>query len=366
MHRSSAKAVSIRFFTILRELLARARAWVERRPRLSAWVYPRGLSGREAGRRDHNGRMFADFHEQERMLADPRRMAFYAAAIARHVQPGDRVVDLGTGTGILAALAARRGASVVYAVDHSAILGEARELALANGLERVQFVPLHSSAFTAEEPLDLIIHEQMGDCLFDEGMMASVTDLRDRLLRPGGMILPSAFEFYCEPVKVRDERLVPFIWELNVLGYDYSCLERSRPQNPGYYNLASSDRGLVEHFLGEPEPALRLDLLTVDERAMPGSVTFTRRIVRPGRLDGFAVYFRARVDGDLELSSSPLDPHRAPHWGFRILRTDRDHFEAGDEITVTLTVGAWSDPDSWRWTHKRHALAADDVAGLPC
>ena len=42
----------------------------------------------------------------------------------------------------------------------------------------------------------------------------------------GGLILPGRFDFYCEPIKIRDARLVPFIWELNVHGYNYACLER--------------------------------------------------------------------------------------------------------------------------------------------
>ena len=61
--------------------------------------------------RDFNGRYFSGFYEQERMLADKPRMEFYRAAIQRRIQPGDRVIDLGTGTGILAALASRRGAA---------------------------------------------------------------------------------------------------------------------------------------------------------------------------------------------------------------------------------------------------------------
>jgi len=359
------QSASVRFFALLRRMHARAERLLELNPRLRAWIYPLGLSGPELQRREYNGQMFADFHEQERMLADTQRMAFYTRAIARHVQPGDRVVDLGTGTGILAALAARRGASKVYAVDHSEILGQAKELARANGVERVEFISAHSSAFTTDAPLDVILHEQMGDCLFDEGMIASVSDLRDRLLKPGGIILPSNFEFFCEPVMIRDDRLVPFIWELNVEGYDYSCLERSRPQNPGYYNLASSDLGLVDHFLGESEPVLRVDLMTVKEGAMPRQVTFSRKVTRPGRLDGYAVFFRVQVDRDLVLSSSPLDPRRAPHWGFRILRTERDDFGMGDEMSVSLSVGSWSDPDTWRWSHQKRACSGLGLAGLP-
>ncbi len=319
----------------------------------------------EESYREFNGRYFSGFYEQERMLADRPRMEFYRAAIQRHIQPGDRVIDLGTGTGILAALASRRGAARVYAIDHSAILSTAQTLAAANRIERVDFVSTHSTEFTLAAPVDVILHEQMGDCLFDEAMVANVCDLRDRLLKPGGLILPSRFEFFCEPVKIRDERHVPFIWELEVHGYDYSVLERQRPQDPDYYQVRSSDLALVEHCLGEPAPALTLDLHTVDEASLPRELTFTRTVVNAGRLDGYAVYFRALVDDDLVLGSGPLDPHRAPHWGFRLLRTDRDDFSVGETIEVRLSVERWSDVDTWRWSHVKHArpAAAVIVAG---
>jgi protein arginine N-methyltransferase 1 len=302
--------------------------------------------------------MFASFHEQERMLADRPRMSFYAQAIARHIQPGDRVIDLGTGTGILAALASRRGAARVHAIDHSDILTQARALAEANGVRNIDFIATHSTEFFVDERVDVILHEQMGDYLFDESMVANVIDLRDRLLKRGGLILPAHFDVFCEPIKIRDSRVVPFIWELEVHGYDYSSLEPQRPEDRGYYHLVSSDPTLVEHFLGEPEPVLSIDLHTLDEADLPHRLAFNRRIVNPGRLDGYAVYFRARVDGDLTLGTSPLDPRRAPHWGFRILRTERDHFAAGDEIEVTLNVGQWTNLDSWRWSHVRRSAAS--------
>ncbi len=353
------QSLSVRVFGFCRQCSWMLRAWIEARPRFAAWVYP-PLSA-ESDYRAHNGRMFAGFHAQERMLADQRRMAFYDAAITRHIQPGDRVIDLGTGTGILAALAARRGAAHVYAIDHSEILKHARTLAVENGIEEVEFIATHSTGFKVTQRVDVILHEQMGDGLFDEGMVANVADLRDRVLKPGGLILPSAFEFFCEPIKVRDDRLVPFIWELEVCGFDYASLERHRPQDPNYYQLVSTDLHLVEHFLGEPEPLLTIDLQTLNEGDLPGEVTFRRTVVNAGRLDGLAVYFRARVDDDLTLSSNPLDPCRAPHWGFRILRCERDDFAVGDQIEVQLTVGRWPDLDTWRW---RHVKSTPAVLGL--
>jgi protein arginine N-methyltransferase 1 len=265
------------------------------------------------------------------------------------------VIDLGTGTGILAALASRRGAAKVYAIDHSSILNHAKTIATHNGVSNVEFIRIHSSEFSVTEKVDVILHEQMGDCLFDEAMVTNIADLRDRVLKPGGLIVPSKFELYCEPVKLRDERIVPFIWELDVHGIDYSCMERSRPQEPEYYHRSSSDLGFVDHFLGAPEPVLSVDLNTLNESDLPLDLRFTRTVLHDGRLDGYAVYFRASVDDDLSLSSGPLDHARAPHWGFRFLRTDRDHFQVGDQIEVRLTVKRWPDLDSWRWSHVKTA-----------
>ena len=353
----SLQRLSSRGFSALGRWLTRGGAWVRAQPRLAPWLDADDAQTTDARYREYNGRQFANLHEQERMLADRPRMDFYHAAITRHIQPGDRVIDLGTGTGILAAFAARRGAAKVYAIDHSEILTHARTLAAHNGIENVEFVATHSKEFTVDEPVDVIMHEQMGDCLFDEAMVANVCDLRDRLLKPGGLILPSRFEFFCEPIKIRDDRFVPFIWNLDVKGYDYSCLERNRPQEPEYYHLCSTDLSLVDHFLGEPEPALAVDLHTLNEAAMPRELTFARTVVNAGRLDGYAVYFRARVDGDLSLGSGPQDAGRAPHWGFRILRTDPDDFAVGDVIEVKLSVGRWPELNSWRWSHVKNPAA---------
>ncbi len=340
--------LSAAVFSALRRGLNGCGKWIRSHPRLVSWVYR--PSGTDADYREFNGWYFAQFSEQEKMLADQPRMDFYHAAIQRHVHSGDFVIDLGTGTGILAAFAARQGAGKVYAIDHSEILKHARQIAEHNQIKGIEFVATHSRDFKTSEPIDVILHEQMGDFLFDEAMVANVVDLRERLLRPGGKIVPALFELFCEPVKVIDSRHIPFIWELDVHGYDYSCLERNRPQEPNYYQHASCDLGVIEHFLGEPVPALTVDLQTIREADLPHQIQLTRTVTNAGRLDGFAVYFRALVDSDLSLSSSPLDPGRAPHWGFRILRTEAATFAKGDMIELTLTVEQWSKPDTWRWS----------------
>lgn len=304
--------------------------------------------------REFNSHYFADLHEQERMLGDERRMNFYHEAISRHIKPGDRVIDLGTGTGILAAFASRQGAAKVHAVDHSTIIDHARALAAENGIENVDFEDVHSTKFHLDEPVDVILHEQIGDYLFDEAMVENVSDLRDRLLKPGGLILPSQFELFCEPMTLHDGKRVPYIWELtDVHGFDFSSMEHSCPQNVGYYRLVSCDLGFVKHFLGEPEPMLEVDLHTITESTLSKVVKFKRKVINPGIIDGLVIFMKAKVDEDLVLSSSPLDPERAPHWGFRVLRLDQSRAEIGDELEITLDVEQWSNPDTWQWTCER-------------
>ena len=70
---------------------------------------------------------FADlmgFHRH--LLDDHTRTSALIDAINAVVKPGDTVIDLGTGTGILAMAAARAGAARVYAIDHASIVDSAR------------------------------------------------------------------------------------------------------------------------------------------------------------------------------------------------------------------------------------------------
>ncbi len=351
MASSPIQRLSVAFFQKLRRLGISLKCKLENSPRLRAWIDPpEELSTPAEKYRKFNEGYFADLHTQERMLADQPRMQFYHEAISRHVKKGDRVIDLGTGTGILAAFASRQGAERVYAVDHSSIIEHAKQLAAENGIENVDFEDVHSSKFYLDEPVDVIVHEQMGDYLFDEAMMTNVCDLRERLLKPGGLILPSQFELFCEPITLHDERRVPYIWELeDVYGFDFSSMERSRPQDVDYYRLVSCDLGVVKHFMTEPAPIMKVDLHHISEARLPLKVKFTRKVTQAGILDGLVVYMKAKVDDDLVLSSSPLDPGRAPHWGYRILRLDQSYAEVGAELEVTLTVEDWSDPDTWEW-----------------
>src|SRR5438552_5763121 len=98
-------------------------------------------------------------------------MEAFERAIRRLVQPGDVVLDLGCGTGILAMLAARRGARV-HAVESTRVAALALELAAQNGLaDRITVHRADAVTLPPVEPVDLVVSDFLGGFLVDDNML---------------------------------------------------------------------------------------------------------------------------------------------------------------------------------------------------
>ncbi|RYE92588.1 MAG: class I SAM-dependent methyltransferase, partial [Oxalobacteraceae bacterium] len=96
-----------------------------------------------------------DFHRS--YVADAVRNDCYAAALDRHAR-GRTVVDVGSGTGILAMLAARAGAAAVTGIEWSSLAETAARAVADNGLDdRVEIVRGDARDFTRSQRADLIV-----------------------------------------------------------------------------------------------------------------------------------------------------------------------------------------------------------------
>ena len=105
------------------------------------------------------------------MLDDEPRTRGYMEAIEAVVRAGDVVVDIGTGTGVLATVAPRTGAARVHAIESSAIADA-----------------------------DVLMTEMIGNDPLDEHLLELVADAKSRLLRSGARLVPSAIEIFAQPV----------------------------------------------------------------------------------------------------------------------------------------------------------------------
>jgi len=142
-------------------------------------------------------------YNQKEMLEDPHRMAsYYNAILGNKACFKDKVVlDVGTGSGILAVWAAQAGAKKVYAVEATYMAKHAEKTAVANGFGDVIDV-IQATMEEAELPekVDIIVSEWMGYFLLRESMLDSVIIARDKWLKPDGAMYPSHATLYVAPI----------------------------------------------------------------------------------------------------------------------------------------------------------------------
>jgi protein arginine N-methyltransferase 1 len=126
------------------------------------------------------------------MLRDELRTDAFRRAIEEVVRPGDVVVDIGTGSGVLAVFAARAGAKKVYAIEASSIAPLAAEVFQKSGVaDRVEIVRGWSTQVELPERADVLVTETIGNEPLGERIVDTVFDARRRLLVPNARIIPS-------------------------------------------------------------------------------------------------------------------------------------------------------------------------------
>ena len=109
----------------------------------------------------------------------------------------DVVLDLGTGTGILAEMALQAGAKKVYGIEMTRGMLEYATISLQKKFKD-RFVPVLGESFSVELPerVDLIISEVIGNIGDNEGMRSILFDARKRFLKENGTMIPHSVTSY--------------------------------------------------------------------------------------------------------------------------------------------------------------------------
>lgn len=228
---------------------------------------------------------YSQLYHQKQMLTDHNRMAAYHAAIMGNsdVFKDKVVMDVGTGSGILAVWAAQAGAKRVYAIEYTDMAKHARNVVRANGVDHIVTViqgaveevilpeedwdgvglTLENGQQQQEQPsdkkdqrvVDIIISEWMGYFLLRESMLDSLVRARDTFLKPSsGLMMPSHATMLVAPIVDEEERKIQQNeyaagmedWKefaettSNLYGVDMSVLEKDFDREQKEYYVLSS------------------------------------------------------------------------------------------------------------------------------
>lgn len=135
------------------------------------------------------------------LIADTRRNEAFFAALKACIEPGvTTVADIGAGTGILGLLAAKLGARKVYLYEAGAVADVAREVVRSNKTRNCEVIPCHSREMLEPPRVDVVVSETLGNYAFEENIIDTLNDARERFLNPGGRIIPSGIRQFVAPV----------------------------------------------------------------------------------------------------------------------------------------------------------------------
>ncbi|HEY2514638.1 MAG TPA: 50S ribosomal protein L11 methyltransferase [Polyangiaceae bacterium] len=286
------------------------------------------------------------------MLRDHARTTALLEAIRAVVRPGDVVLDLGTGSGILAAAAAQAGARHVYAIEARGVARVAREVFAKNGLaERITLLEGWSTQVSIPERADVLLSELIGDELLSERAVESIADARRRLLKPDARIVPSGARLVALPLTVPDDVLrrgalpsaILTEWRARY-GVDlWPLADAVRTAKPCLFVQPHDARDWAAPV--SPLPLATLDFRTLERSAHAGRVTEIAQA--RGRIDGVLVYNELALAPGLELSLHPARATPENHWKNPLYFTPAPLFvEPGDEVAVTFELGGPDDSTS--------------------
>ena len=257
---------------------------------------------------------WADPVEHARMLHDTRRTGDYLAAITEAVRPGDVVLDIGTGSGVLAVAAARAGARRVYAVEASDIAEVAEHVFAANEVQdRVTLIAGWSRTIDLPEPADVLVAEIIGNEPFEEEILETTLDARRRLLKPGARLIPNTITLLARPLLLPEAearqralgREAVERWR-RLYGINFEPLLGAAI--PGPVNVPTEAEVAAGWLpVGPPVPLVSLDLTAFEDASVRADADLV--VDPPGAVNAVAVTFRANLYGSV---THTLDPWTWP------------------------------------------------------
>lgn len=276
------------------------------------------------------------------MIADRPRMEPYARALHQAVRPDCTVLDIGAGTGIFSLLACQFGAGHVHAVEPDDAIQVAQQIAAANGFsDRITFHQALSTEVRLPAPADVIISDLRGVLPLFQHHIPSIADARQRLLAPGGVLIPCRDTLWA--ALVEDPKLYrPYAepWLRNDYGLNLSAGQ------PLVVNTWRKTNAKPDQILVEPQCWATLDYTSIVTPNVSGELSWV--VERAGAAHGLLVWFDAELANSIGFSNAPGELELIYGQAFFPLQ-EPVALEKGDTVTAQLRADLVDDDYVWRW-----------------
>jgi protein arginine N-methyltransferase 1 len=275
------------------------------------------------------------------MIADARRLAAYRRALRQVVRPGATVLDLGTGSGVLALIACGFGAHRVIAVEPDDVIELARALALENGcVDRITFVHGKASALKLARRVDVMVSDVRGRLPFHGEGIAAILDARRRLLRRGGTLIPTRDTVYGALVRVRSIARLANPWRNNVAGLSMDAMWQMLANSAQPARLARADLASAARRVAV------LDFRSLETTSLDARLAWP--VPQAVAAQGLALWFDSQLAPGVTFSNAPGRPPLI--YGQTVLPWPEPvRLRAGERVRVRLRADSVSGSYVWRW-----------------
>jgi protein arginine N-methyltransferase 1 len=278
------------------------------------------------------------------MIVNEPRIKPYVEALRRSIKPGSVVLEIGTGTGLMAMLACRFGARKVYAIEFDNVIELARETAALNGLsDKIEFIQDLSTRVTLPEQADVIVSDLRGVLPLYTAHIPSIIDAR-RFLSPNGVIIPSQDKIWAAIVsepKLYESIVSP--WRAENFGFEMRNI-RERATN-----TMSKCSFSPEQLVTKPQCWATLDYSKVSNPNLSGTLAWT--IAADREAHGFGAWFETTLVDGVGYSGAPGLPELIYGHLF-IPWLEPVSLKAGDDVSINWRATLAGREYIWAWETK--------------
>ncbi|MEP6790774.1 MAG: tetratricopeptide repeat protein [Ramlibacter sp.] len=267
------------------------------------------------------------------MMNEHERNLPYYQALSAVVSPEKTVFEIGTGSGLLAMMAARFGARKVVTCEAVHLVADtARKIVEDNGYQdRIQVLAKPSYAVQIGKDLqakaDILVHEIFSSELLGEHVLPAIEDAKARLLKPGGEILPASASIMI--ALVSGDELGKEIHVGEAFGFDLRAFNAIHPRKRPIHR-----EDLPRILLSDDVEAFRFDFRGHSTFA-PEKKRIGIAVVKGGFCYGLIQWIRFEFGPGVFFENHPSRRRPVASWQHTIYRFDEPvHLDEGSVVAV--------------------------------